>query len=85
MDFRGVEIIDVELVREGVGHQLADVIFVAVEVDVIERFDEVGTKCILVSRLAGCGQRESGRTYGGFANFVDPTGCTVFDLINAVS
>ena len=30
LDFRGVEIIDVELVGEGVGHQLADIILVAV-------------------------------------------------------
>ena len=49
LDFARVEVVDVELGGEGVGVELADVVLVAVEVDVVEGFDLAGAEGVGVA------------------------------------
>jgi hypothetical protein len=63
-----VEIVDIELRRERIRHELTHVVFVAVRIDVVEVFD------FLVAEVVGCG-----------ADFIDPAGGAVKELVDAVS
>lgn len=65
--------------------QFADIVFVSAEVVVVETLDEVGAECILFYLLLEGSKNPRKSTDGCFADFINPTRCTIVDLINAVS